>query len=460
MTRLKFILAMCVSLCFAPAVFACSCAQPAGKPCRQFRPTNVVFVGTVIDVHEVKVATNSTGSGSEEVKTVRRTKFKVEEWLSRGTESEIEIEGDESWGLCTMYFGMGEHYLVVTGRNSNGIIWEPDVCSGSGTVSATSVDVQHFRDIRDGKKPAPVYGSIWRSFWDVTTGDNRKDPEQVSNRKISLIGKNGVFDAISNAEGEFSFESVPSGKYEVKVEHARKVEIPRKDEPEIIVGATSCDQYSISLVPDGIISGRVVDESGLPVADARVRVLPKGVTPRYDMATDETDKNGKFMIDGLLAGDYELAVNFERLDAKIPYPTTFYPSALNRSEATSISLAEDQRVNDIEIRLTAHQATSKVKLTVRWADGKPVRRVSLRGENSSDLIHDIALSEIRPGVYDVTALTAKLRAVRAVGECTRKKTDAQGKVWYVMAGDESAPFRLDPASRIEVTIPTVCVEAR
>jgi hypothetical protein len=454
MVRTIILAVLCATALAAPA---CSCSEPSGKPCRGLQPSDVVFIGIVTDIQEGSAPrTGMDRARSNELQTVRRTSLKVEEWFSRGAESEIVLEQVEPEGMCATNFRMGQRYLVVTGRDSRGVVWQPDVCSGSGSAEGSPLSIEHYRNLRDGKRPASLYGTIWRSYWDLTTGDNRREAEQIADRKISLIGKPGMFSTVSNRDGDFQFDLVPKGKYNVSVDGAAKVQVARLEEPLLTVGENSCDDFSISLEPEGVISGRVINERGVPMRGAHVRVLPKNETPRYDGASDQTDVDGRFTVHGLLPGEYQVAVNFGQLDAKVPYPTTYYPSALERTDAAVVVISEAQKINEIEIRLTARQNTVKVRMTVHWGDGKPVRRAFLGNEGDTGLASDIAIKEIGPGVYELVALTTKLRRVRVYGACTREKKDENGKKWFHSNSDSSEPILLEPSLPLKVTIATVC----
>jgi protocatechuate 3,4-dioxygenase beta subunit len=48
---------------------------------------------------------------------------------------------------------------------------------------------------------------------------------------------------------------------------------------------------------DGVVTGRVVDRSGQPVADASVRMLEQNFTTNSQRGTTRTDANGRFRFD-------------------------------------------------------------------------------------------------------------------------------------------------------------------
>lgn len=53
----------------------------------------------------------------------------------------------------------------------------------------------------------------------------------------------------------------------------------------------------VSLHADGVVTGRVVDRSGHPVADATVRLMEQNFTTNSQRGTTRTDANGGFRFD-------------------------------------------------------------------------------------------------------------------------------------------------------------------
>jgi hypothetical protein len=151
----------------------------------------------------------------------------------------------------------------------------------------------------------------------------------------------------------------------------------------------------VALYPPGAVGGRVVDESGSPVAGADVRLLSRvKIQGRSELASGpsmRTDDRGAFRFAGLPPGQYVVmvpsvqtsvpssfagernrwgsdAAGLELGGARLlvdryvippppsggrllAYPATFYPSTTTAAEAGAITLGYAESRNDIELHL-------------------------------------------------------------------------------------------------------------
>jgi hypothetical protein len=118
------------------------------------------------------------------------------------------------------------------------------------------------------------------------------------------------------------------------------------------------------------------------------------------------DDQGSFRISNLPAAHYFLAAQFSRIPAStsdnLTYVTTYYPSALDFSEATQIPLTAGGEVTNVEIRL------HKVKVfhisgKIVDSNGAPVRNVPLAllpKSSAGGLGFGSPLSLTRDGTFD------------------------------------------------------------
>ncbi len=82
----------------------------------------------------------------------------------------------------------------------------------------------------------------------------------------------------------------------------------------------------ISLQAGGLLVGHVVDAKGLAVARSTVTILQSG----KEIARTETNQTGKFAVEGLKGGVYEVAANGQRGVYRFWAPRTAPPSAQPR----------------------------------------------------------------------------------------------------------------------------------
>ena len=124
---------------------------------------------------------------------------------------------------------------------------------------------------------------------------------------VSNFGYGGPEKTEVDEEGRFEIRAVPAdhrysveasakgyGRQYFQVHTAEAVDNRMELEPLVLAVANLS------------VSGVVVDADGKPVADARLGVSGRGQPGRYDISTDE---QGRFMIEGVCAGQLQLSAN-------------------------------------------------------------------------------------------------------------------------------------------------------
>ena len=97
-------------------------------------------------------------------------------------------------------------------------------------------------------------------------------------------------------------------------------------------------------MPEGLISGRVVDQFGEPVANARVKAVLQANVPVGEPgnllrgATVVSDDTGRFLIGGLEAGLYLLMVEGSSGRTPRSHDQVFFPASLTADTATAIEV--------------------------------------------------------------------------------------------------------------------------
>jgi protocatechuate 3,4-dioxygenase beta subunit len=151
----------------------------------------------------------------------------------------------------------------------------------------------------------------------------------------------------------------------------------------------------------GVITGRVADSQGRPLADERVTLsrLDKNGRPQSDTYYGRnftmfmTDDRGVYRIYGLPEGRYLVSVGIAQSAGMIArrgggafYPRTYYPDAANESEAKVIELSEGSEIVNVDITVPESKQTCAVSGRVVNAEtGRPVAGVEIAlGPRSDD----------------------------------------------------------------------------
>ena len=202
----------------------------------------------------------------------------------------------------------------------------------------------------------------------------------------------------TNAEGRYEVRDLPAGEYSIKAERGgyltlaygqrRFGEVAR---PLHLGEGQTVTAIDFALPRMGAISGRVVDDTGEPIARVTIHAMQFG---RYEGArklipffvpeeccwrnsfasTDESGQYslvlppGEFVVMGQSRETWPLESDTTQV---FGYPATYYPGVIEPTEAQRIRVGVGQEVGNIDFALVAAR-TSRVSGTVFTAVGAPV----------------------------------------------------------------------------------------
>ena len=229
----------------------------------------------------------------------------------------------------------------------------------------------------------------------VTTIDGRP----LRRAQITLRGSelpNGRTTS-TGLEGEYEIREVPAGRYTISV--ARGGYLPsqygqkRHGEqgiPVDIANGAVLERINITLERAGVISGRVLDETGEPVAGAAIytmqwqffrgrrQLVPANMGP--GMRTDDT---GMYRISPLAPGEYLVMALFretwvadDRDKQALGYAPSYYPGTTSVAAAQRIKVVAGQEVSAIDFSLVPGRAAT-ISGTVVTADGAPLAAATI-----------------------------------------------------------------------------------
>jgi len=221
------------------------------------------------------------------------------------------------------------------------------------------------------------------------------------------------YSVMSNAEGKFVFDQLDPGGYTLTADRNGYIHAAYRSSGGTLLNVgpgQTVKNIRLVITPLGVIAGHIVDEDGDPITEVRVQTMrwsfSNGVR-RLDFAgTTPVDDQGSFRLSSLGAAHYFLLAQFSRIPASgsdnLTYVATYYPSALDFSEATQIPLTAGGEVTNVEIRL------HKVKVfhisgKIVDSSGALVRNVPLAllpKNNANSLGYGSPLSNTRDGTFD------------------------------------------------------------
>jgi hypothetical protein len=209
----------------------------------------------------------------------------------------------------------------------------------------------------------------------------------------------------TTADGRFLLKNVPAGQYKLIVNRNGYVsqELGQKKPGDpgamfTLKPGQQIDDLIFKLGLAGVISGKVFDEYGEPVAGAAVRAMRQVYTDGHkalQVASEkETNDLGEFRVFGLKPGRYYISAEVlawnrivgdreftspEQSSGEKGYTIIYYPSAQETAKASTVYVKEGEEVSSIDIFLREvkvyrvrgkvqylfpHQGTGKTELVI------------------------------------------------------------------------------------------------
>ena len=206
---------------------------------------------------------------------------------------------------------------------------------------------------------------------------------EVSDNRVTHTDDQGRFEIRELVGGRYSVNASKSGFVALSYGQRRPGE--RGTPVEIATGQT-LEKLTIGLPRGGVITGRVVDEMGEPLAEAQVHVLRSQFMPggRRMLPTgrgDMTDDQGAFRIYGLAPGDYVVSASVRNTNGMMMMPNqrtapdveqgfapTYFPGTPSLSDAERVSVGVGQEVSGVTFGMTPTRVS---RISGRVVGGKP-----------------------------------------------------------------------------------------
>ncbi len=205
-------------------------------------------------------------------------------------------------------------------------------------------------------KTATVEGTVTNSV----TG------EPILRAHVSLMGfTNGTqqtFGALTDAAGKFSVTGLPPGSYSVQAERtgftAARDRSGAYGPTTSLQAGDKTDGIKLKLIPDGSISGRVVDPDGEPLESIQITAESSNGNMNFGAVTDD---KGEFRLGSLAPGKYRIRAS--KMEMMIPPEirtdgsveqhliTTWYPNSSDQKSASRVQVQPGADVTAIEIRM-------------------------------------------------------------------------------------------------------------
>ena len=273
-----------------------------------------------------------------------------------------------------------------------------------------------------------------------------RDSSPIRNATVQLVNDSDREHQIATkttADGRFLLKNVPAGQYKLIVDRNGYVsqELGQKKPGDpgamfTLRPGQRIDDLIFKLGLAGVISGKVLDEYGEPVAGAAVRAMRQVYTDGHkalQVASEkETNDLGEFRVFGLKPGRYYISAEVlawnrivgdreftspEQSSGEKGYTIIYYPSAQETAKASTVYVKEGEEVSSIDIFLREvkvyrvrgkvqylfpHQGTGKTELVIAHR-GQTTDWAPMAAQAVSKADGSFEIPELAPGEYTVIA---------------------------------------------------------
>jgi hypothetical protein len=282
-----------------------------------------------------------------------------------------------------------------------------------------------------------IAGTVVSSMTGTPLGQTRVSISETKNRDDMRW-------MITSDNGRFEFDQVPAGKYALQGGKRGFLSGAYEQHEQFstaIVTGTEFDTANLvlRLTPMAMIDGKVVDESGDPVREARVMLYIEnrrgGVTRISPAGGGNTNDLGAFEFASLAPGKYYISVSAKPWFAMHPfsaaaegagksiqgidrtldvaYPTTYYGGATDADNAVPIEVKGGDRLQ-IDVHLNP---VPSLHLVFRVPEGSEQHGISApllekRVFDSKEFVQSDGVQQVSEGVYELGGVPAGTYSVR------------------------------------------------
>ena len=227
---------------------------------------------------------------------------------------------------------------------------------------------------------------------------------------------------ITDQTGGYRITDLPPGTYVVTpIAPSLAIEDELRTNSVVVAEDETVEGVNFSMVPGGVITGKITDADGKPLIEEYVTLIPidSAVVSGRFIGSIRTDDRGIYRVFGLRQGRYKLFVGQDERSGGGPRPSyrqTFYPSVTDEAKAKVIEVTEGGEVTNVDIIVGRPLPTFHVSGRILDGEtGKPLSNIrfglyqrhgehggsSTVGRNATNARGEFRLENVSPGRYAV-----------------------------------------------------------
>lgn len=255
-----------------------------------------------------------------------------------------------SQGACLPKLAVGDSWLFFL-RKEHG---KPIVLDYYGNDSRPVADAHEQIDTLRRLKTIGDFGILRGTVMRGTSFSDRKSVPGV-HVVASRSSDHAQFFAITDANGQYEFQSLPVGKYGLTDGSIRDSYV---GDAAIDMSRGACRDLTLWSSPDAQIGGHLKHSDGSPVPGVPILIM---LEDGSWFTTEKSDAVGYFRSDGMRPGKYVVGIGLpgapewkiggcggKSCKDEIPPRLLYYPGMHNRSDALVITIGKDEKRDDID----------------------------------------------------------------------------------------------------------------
>ena len=276
----------------------------------------------------------------------------------------------------------------------------------------------------------------------------------IRRAQVRIMGPEiGAKTALTDAEGRYEFRELPAGRFTLQAVKSGYVSVHygqsrpfESGRPIELADKQILDKADIHMPRGSVISGRIVDEFGEPVAEAMVTAMRQswaGGRRRLVPAgrSGPTNDLGQFRMFGLPPGEYYVSATLRNAESMMfefmgpqggptgsnpgsGYAPTYFPGTTSPAEAQKIAVGLAQEVHQTDFALLPVRL-SKISGVVMSSEGKPtanaminvlpanrseIGMMMMAGSARTSNDGQFTVNGVAPGEYTLNARTIRITA--------------------------------------------------
>ncbi len=327
------------------------CAGP-WTPCEKYAQSPRIFVGTVSSVVQEVTTTGWR---------MWRSRFVVTKLYKGLPMDSVELQSSD-------YYRVGESYLVYADS-----LLRTSWCSGTEKYDEHSVNLRFLEGLPGSLSMRSIWGTVVR---ETTYFDLQAKTAPCSGLTVRSESATRTFETKTDQYGLYVFNDLPADSYTVAVDPpAGFVDTWYWCPHNVELATKMCDVVDMVLIPDGVITGTVMDSLGRPFPSILVEVHPvdpvKDPNEYSNGLMGRTDEHGEYCIRGIPPGVYHVGSNLtDPPSGNQPYDSVYFPGVRSASLAIPVELGLGQRREAVNFAIERTYPVVLVKGMARYTNGQ------------------------------------------------------------------------------------------